>query len=81
MVSPALMGASTSSGMSDSKLEILYVKLPGQQGNEIVLRGENDLIGVGRELDFGVCYLLALPGEGLGGEVLKAPLAQASSYR
>ena len=59
------------------ELEILYVKLPGQQGNEIVLGGEDDLIGVGRELDLGVGDFLTLPGEGLGGEVLKAPLAQA----
>lgn len=74
MVSPALMGAGDLLGDVGLKLEILYVKLPGQQGNEIVLRGEDDLIGVGRELDFGVGDLLALPGEGFGGEVLKAPL-------
>ena len=41
------------------KLEILYVKLLGEQGNEIVLGDEDDLVGIGRELDFGVGDLLA----------------------
>jgi len=40
------------------KLEILYVKLLGEQGNEIVLGDEDDLVGIGRELDFGVGDLL-----------------------
>ena len=58
------------------KLEGLDVEVLGQERNDIGLRGQKQLIGVGRELDLGVGHFLALAGKCFRGEVLKTPLAQ-----